>query len=360
MQAEKLLTIGVPTYNRSTILDQFLPQLIHDIGDLAFKVTIIISDNCSTDDTENVAKKWIASAQNIDIRYFKQVENIGVSRNVVSLIYHADTPYFMVLGDDDKINPLFFPKLVSILDSDARPSAIIQAIWPGKPTLAENKLVTFSAAQKYFYEYGNAWSAVIDMPAARNAIDSRGLRLAIEDIVWPQTAIGYLAMYDLSPRPVCLVASEMGNQLVPDLNIRNKAYWNRSLHDLLRAAVIIDDNTGNKGFKKSILTFCNSGFRNQVKAIAAAALYERGGAETTDIRKLLRAEYGLSGFFHAAAFWLIDQPKILFYLCNLLLLATKGPKRAMRFNQDIENRRRATQADIQNLGKNKKRFGDWF
>lgn len=68
-----LLSLCIPTYNRAEILDKSLSEIT---SNEAFDddVEIVISDNCSTDNTENVAKKYTSRFSNI--KYFKNEENL--------------------------------------------------------------------------------------------------------------------------------------------------------------------------------------------------------------------------------------------------------------------------------------------
>ena len=53
---EKLLTIAIPTYNGEKTISDMLELLLPQVDD---RVEIIISDNCSTDDTYDIINKYI-------------------------------------------------------------------------------------------------------------------------------------------------------------------------------------------------------------------------------------------------------------------------------------------------------------
>ena len=74
--SQPILSICIPTYNRAEYLARTLDSIIaqprfQSTGD----VEVIISDNCSTDDTQNVVNKYIEQYGN-KIRYFRNNENI--------------------------------------------------------------------------------------------------------------------------------------------------------------------------------------------------------------------------------------------------------------------------------------------
>ena len=93
------LTIGIPTYNRS----QKLINLFQNLKNQKFQnFKIIISDNCSSDDTEEVCKNY--SNYFKDVKYIKQTKTINILENYKYLFDSCDTKYFMWLPDDDYID----------------------------------------------------------------------------------------------------------------------------------------------------------------------------------------------------------------------------------------------------------------
>lgn len=358
---KKTLTIGIPTYNRASILEKSLPQLARDIGHLSAKVSIIISDNCSVDDTSRICESWIQSVgHELDVKYFRNQANIGVSRNLVSLFYRAKTPYFMFLGDDDRLNPDFFPNLISILESENRPSAVVQSFWHGKSRTSAVGYVGFPESLKLFYEYGNAWAGVVDTAAAVNALESRNLRSSVEEIVWPQTVMGYLAMHDLQPRPIYLASEEIGSNLVGGINLCNKAYWKTSLFGLLKAAMLTDKAIGDRIVRRSFLSYRCTGFISHLKAIALSTLIE-GGEQTQspDVGLLLRKEFGLRGVFWWVLLLMAESRYCVYLFGRIFWIVGKRP-RVFAFDKEVRQMRLEFQSQVRNAAQNNKRFGDWF
>ena len=95
----QLLTICIPTYNRSKKLEKNLRHLIKIIGDQ--KICICISDNASIDDTENVINEIKKSYPYI--RYNRNRNNLGFSGNFSAVLKMSNTKYAWLLGDDDYI-----------------------------------------------------------------------------------------------------------------------------------------------------------------------------------------------------------------------------------------------------------------
>ncbi len=99
----KLLTIAIPTFNRAKLLDKQLAWLAEAIKGFEADCEILVSDNCSTDNTQDVVKKWQSTLSNITFNYNKNPENLGVLKNVAYCLNAATTQYVWTIGDDDPI-----------------------------------------------------------------------------------------------------------------------------------------------------------------------------------------------------------------------------------------------------------------
>ena len=75
MQTEELLfSICIPTYNRANILNETIKKIVSDI-DFDHKVELVISDNCSTDNTKEIVEKYCLQYKNV--KYFRNDINIS-------------------------------------------------------------------------------------------------------------------------------------------------------------------------------------------------------------------------------------------------------------------------------------------
>ncbi|MEH2082087.1 MAG: glycosyltransferase family 2 protein [Nostoc sp.] len=99
----KLLTIAIPTFNRAHILDKQLTWLAKSIKGFESECEIFISDNCSTDNTQEVIKKWQLILSNVIFISNKNSENIGVMANIACCLKNPTSKYIWTIGDDDPI-----------------------------------------------------------------------------------------------------------------------------------------------------------------------------------------------------------------------------------------------------------------
>ncbi len=94
------LSICIPTYNRSSCLAELLDSIVaQDMPDLE----VVISDDCSPDDTVAVAERYRANLSNL--RVIRQVRNIGLDRNFLAVVEAATGDYAWLMGDDDRFEP---------------------------------------------------------------------------------------------------------------------------------------------------------------------------------------------------------------------------------------------------------------
>lgn len=97
--AQKLLTIGIPTYNRKECLRNCLLALMPQVKNYTEKITVLVSDNASTEDNYEVINEFLKNG--FEIEYFKHSENLGMDGNFISIYEKAQTKYVWQLSDDD-------------------------------------------------------------------------------------------------------------------------------------------------------------------------------------------------------------------------------------------------------------------
>jgi glycosyltransferase involved in cell wall biosynthesis len=130
------VSIGLPAYNAESCLGKALESIL----DQSFSdFELIISDNASTDRTEEIARSY--AARDARIRYIRNRHNIGVSRNFNATFRFASGQYFKWAASDDLIAPTFVEKCVRILDED--PSVVAafsrtRRIGPGGECLGDS------------------------------------------------------------------------------------------------------------------------------------------------------------------------------------------------------------------------------
>ncbi len=113
MENKALLSLCFPTYNRGALMAQQLERLNSMAPALLKQMEIIVSDNCSTDDTEKIVKGYIEGG--LPCSYYKNSSNLGMDGNFVACFKRATGKYVWLLGDDDTIIESSLEKLLSFL-----------------------------------------------------------------------------------------------------------------------------------------------------------------------------------------------------------------------------------------------------
>jgi abequosyltransferase len=122
----KLLTISIPTYNRAELLDRQLKWLASEILGHENDCEIIVSDNCSTDKTQEILEVWrSALAPKVSFTYHSNEENIGEMANIVSCLRKANGNFVWSLGDDDVVQKGAVGYLLSKIKEHSNLSVIL-------------------------------------------------------------------------------------------------------------------------------------------------------------------------------------------------------------------------------------------
>ena len=97
MENKVLLSICIPTCNRGSILDTVILNYITN-EEFDDSVELVISDNASTDNTEEIVKEIIKKYPSKKISYYKNDENIG-AKNFFAVISRAKGKYAKISND---------------------------------------------------------------------------------------------------------------------------------------------------------------------------------------------------------------------------------------------------------------------
>jgi glycosyltransferase involved in cell wall biosynthesis len=104
------VSVIIPSYNSAPFLD----ETIQSVVDQTFKdFELIIVDDCSTDDTDAVVKKYLIDSR---ISYYKNTTNMGLAGNWNKALKYAKGDYIKLLCSDDKFHPQLLEKFVLIMD----------------------------------------------------------------------------------------------------------------------------------------------------------------------------------------------------------------------------------------------------
>jgi glycosyltransferase involved in cell wall biosynthesis len=116
---DRALTIACPTYNRAPLVDRQLAWLARAIDGHEPRCEILVSDNCSSDETPEVIDRWrrLFADRGAVFRTNRNSRNVGAIRNIAYCITAAGGRHVWTIGDDDVIEDTALPYVLEQLDA---------------------------------------------------------------------------------------------------------------------------------------------------------------------------------------------------------------------------------------------------
>lgn len=121
--SQPLVSFGIPTYNGAPKIEKTIQSILDQ--DYA-SMEIIVSDNCSTDRTQEIIERLQKTEPRIS--YIRHPENRGVYPNFKAARDQAQGKYFMWVSDDDFLEKGIVPKYVDFLESHPNYVSVIGQI----------------------------------------------------------------------------------------------------------------------------------------------------------------------------------------------------------------------------------------
>lgn len=161
------LSICIPTYNRAAYIGETLDSIVSQATD---EVEIVVSDNASTDNTEDIVESYRAKFPNLT--YVKLAKNLGADANFMKVVESARGDYCWLFGSDDKMREGALQEILAALkgepavllsnrmecDSKLKPQYVRQ--WLSGP--AASRVFDFSSSEdmRNYFESANSLGAV--------------------------------------------------------------------------------------------------------------------------------------------------------------------------------------------------------
>lgn len=112
------VSIGMPVYNGEALISETLESILSQTLE---DFELIISDNASTDRTEEICRAYALADKRI--RYYRNSENLGMARNFNKVFELSKSQYFQWTSHDDLYAHDYLEKCVGVLDD--YPSVIL-------------------------------------------------------------------------------------------------------------------------------------------------------------------------------------------------------------------------------------------
>lgn len=126
----KLLTIAIPTYNRRKYLIRLLAHLETEIKGYEDLVSVLITDNHSTDGTEQAIQEYIERQP--DWTLIRHPSNLGMDRNFLAGFENSNSRYFWIFGDDDLPRKGLIKLIIPFLQNEQPTLLFLHSEWSGE------------------------------------------------------------------------------------------------------------------------------------------------------------------------------------------------------------------------------------
>lgn len=107
------VSIGMPVYNGEEYLEEALDSLLAQTYE---DFELVISDNASTDRTEEICRAY--AERDNRIRYIRNEENLGGAPNFNRVVHLARGEYFHWAAHDDVVEPEFLEACLKVLERE--------------------------------------------------------------------------------------------------------------------------------------------------------------------------------------------------------------------------------------------------
>ena len=121
----KILTIGIPTYNNPTGIQNQLEYYLKQKKDNleSSELEVIVSDNSENDETKNIVAAFIPRIP--ELVYIKNIYNVGFDRNLDQVISVSKGNFCWTLSDDDILVEGAIEEVLSIIKENQNISCFI-------------------------------------------------------------------------------------------------------------------------------------------------------------------------------------------------------------------------------------------
>lgn len=105
-----LTSVIITCYNYGRFLEEALQSTLNQESQ---KIEVIIMDDCSTDNTQEIGEKW---SKEYGAKYLRNEINLGTPRNIDCGIRNSEGEYIVHLDADNRLRPSFIEKTREIME----------------------------------------------------------------------------------------------------------------------------------------------------------------------------------------------------------------------------------------------------
>lgn len=179
------LSICIPTYNRAAFIGETLESIFSQSTD---EIEIVISDNASIDNTEEIVREYQKNFPRIT--YFRWSSNQGADRNYLKVIELAKSEYCWLMGSDDALMPGAIDRLLYEFrfDCDIYLCNRVLCDFYLKPISQQNWLVSETNDRFFDFKNSNDMKEYVQLARSIGALFSYLSSIVVKRSAWCEVA----------------------------------------------------------------------------------------------------------------------------------------------------------------------------
>lgn len=221
------ISVGLPVYNGEKYVEQALDSILTQTHR---DLEIIVSDNASTDRTEEICRRYAAADPRI--RYIRQPVNRGAAFNHNFVLAQASGPYFRMFGADDWMAPTCLERCLEVLQT--RPD--IMLAWTETVMVdADGTAMSYPTDQVWRDETASSRLASLLVPQGRESL-----------LEWSAPQYGVARIEDFRATFWRLNENYGGSDTTSLLRLAMRGHWLRIGEPLFFRRQHIDNSTSTR------------------------------------------------------------------------------------------------------------------
>jgi len=342
MNHQKLLTISIPTWNRSNLIKGLLEELITQIVsyNLSGEVEILVSNNGSEDDTHEVVTEL---ANNYSfITYNRNATNLGANPNVMLSMQLASGEYLIFLGDDDRIKGDSLLRVIDFLKAHREAGVVIDSFNFKKKNAGTQNFVSLpELLRNYYWNIGNAGVFVVKSSYVKECLNKYGA--AFFNQCWSQIQFMVLGLFEHKEDKIYIedlnIVAESVHQ---EVTIYNCFYlWRTGYLELFMAIKAMDSIIGKETLKPAYEYMKDNIFQFALFNILQFGVFIDGKELRVKTRKHIWKNLNPFSFYEKVilmiiVLWLWIPQSIAKLLGNFFIFITKGKSGIIKKNEFVK------------------------
>jgi glycosyltransferase involved in cell wall biosynthesis len=168
---QKLISIAIPTWNRASYLDNALGYILPQVYGFQDEIEVIISDNGSTDNTQQIIHNYVKNYKEISFVLFKHPKNTGYFGNFAKCKKLANGKFFWLLSDNDYVRKGILKKVIQLLMQNPNLGSIHFSYNTSKFFLTKNTVVKKDLSNDELFQKAGIYPSLISSVIFRNIKD---------------------------------------------------------------------------------------------------------------------------------------------------------------------------------------------